>query len=108
MPCNIVSMSSLYSTHSRNDNKILSTTQSSNISVCYECKENNIRYDPHLNEHFCFHCGLQLRQNFDDIIPYQDIATAEFSEHRNKNYLLELIEIQEYKNKLNLKDYPTK
>lgn len=85
----------------------------SGISSCYQCKKNNIKRDEYHDEIYCFDCGTVLRQAFNDYeemiidikIMNESIGTEFINPHRNKNFLLELIEIQEYKNKIDLDNY---
>lgn len=85
-----------------------------NLFKCYdmECNSTDLEYDFKRDQLSCRTCGLVLKENIHDYkelirstTPTEVLGTATFSQHRNENYLLELIEIQEYKKKLNLVDY---
>ena len=91
-----------------------STIPSRRRKCCYdtECNSNNLEYDFKRDQLCCRDCGLVLREGFRD---YKDLVTNKpseevlvavvFSSDYNKKYLLDLIEIQEYKNRIDLVNY---
>ena len=42
------------------------------ISTCFECQNNNIKYDIKHDEIYCHPCGLILRQGLQDYTPYPE------------------------------------
>ena len=73
------------------------------ISSCFECQENDIRYDDVHDEVWCEKCGLVLRTAFKDYTPYNNIDVAEpeeISREMNmKNYAEDLKEALGIKSK---------
>lgn len=71
---------------------VLKTLQDSSISECFECESKQIKYDNHLDEHFCLNCGLILRQNLaDDYIPLEYAIFPKTSQENKARKKLEQI-----------------